>query len=113
MDFGRLEEFREFDDEELSMTREVIGLFVADTPQRLAAIATAIAAGDAQALASAAHALKGAAGNVGAVALHQAGGELENLAREAMPPDAAQRSVALQALWERTLAALTDWGRSA
>ncbi|QJW83867.1 hypothetical protein HK414_07245 [Ramlibacter terrae] len=61
MDFGRLEEFREFDDEELSMTREVIALFVADTPVRLAAIEAAIAAGDAQALASAAHALKGAA----------------------------------------------------
>ncbi|MGV3569320.1 MAG: response regulator [Ramlibacter sp.] len=113
MDFGRLEEFREFDDADLSMTREVIALFAADTPARLAAIDAAIAAGDAQGLASAAHALKGAAGNVGALALHQAGSELEHLARETVPPDAARRSALLQALWQRTHAAITAWGQAA
>ncbi|HEY8358112.1 MAG TPA: response regulator, partial [Ramlibacter sp.] len=109
MDFGRLEEFREFDDADLSMTREVIALFVADTPVRLQAIAAAIGAGDAPALATAAHALKGAAGNVGALALHVAGGELETLARDALPADASQRLAQLQALWDRTRAAITRW----
>ena len=110
MDFGRLEEFKEFDDADLSMTREVIALFLADTPQRLDAIARAAAAGDASALATAAHALKGAAGNVGALALHQAAGELEALAREGLPTDAVARAQQLQALWERTRPVLEGWG---
>ncbi|HSI54731.1 MAG TPA: response regulator, partial [Ramlibacter sp.] len=59
MDFSRLEEFKEFDDEDLTMTREVIALFVKDTPSRLEAMDQAAQAQDAPALARAAHALKG------------------------------------------------------
>ena len=109
MDFSRLDEFREFDDEHLSMTREVIGLFVADTPMRLDAIDAAVAAGDVEALSSAAHALKGAAGNVGATAMHVAAGELEHLAKAGWPADAAQRAARLRALWAGTQAALEAW----
>jgi signal transduction histidine kinase/DNA-binding response OmpR family regulator len=109
MDFGRLEEFREFDDEDLSMTREVIALFRQDTPTRLEAVAAALAAHDREALATAAHALKGSAGNVGASALHREAGELEALAHEAWPDDARQRHARLQALWERTRVALDGW----
>jgi signal transduction histidine kinase/DNA-binding response OmpR family regulator len=109
MDFARLEEFREFDDEALSMTREVIALFLQDTPVRLEAIDAAVAAQDAGALASAAHALKGAAGNVGAVALHLAAGELEALSKEGLPGDAAARAGALRALWNRTREAIQGW----
>ncbi|MCG2592182.1 response regulator [Ramlibacter sp. XY19] len=109
MDFGRLEEFREFEDEDLSMTREVIALFRQDTPARLEAIAAAIAAHDGEALAAAAHALKGSAGNVGAIALHQEAGELEALAKEGWPGDASERHARLQQLWEQTRAALDAW----
>lgn len=109
MDFTRLEEFREFDDEQLTMTREVIGLFLADTPARLQAIAGAVAAADAEALATAAHALKGAAGNVGATALHLAAGELEALAKAGWPADASVRSAQLDELWERTRVSITHW----
>ena len=108
MDFTRLEEFREFDDEALTMTREVIGLFLGDAPRRLQAIANAVAAQDAGELATAAHALKGAAGNVGAVAMQQAADHLESAARNGMPADAAQRLENLHALWEATRAALRD-----
>jgi signal transduction histidine kinase/DNA-binding response OmpR family regulator len=109
MDFARLEEFREFDDAELTMTREVIGLFMADTPPRLQAIANALAAKDAPALARAAHALKGGAGNVGASAIHRAADALEAQALHGVPPDAAQRLLMLHGLWERTKLALADW----
>jgi signal transduction histidine kinase/CheY-like chemotaxis protein/HPt (histidine-containing phosphotransfer) domain-containing protein len=106
MDFSRLDEFKEFDDEELTMTREVVGLFLDDTPGRLAAIDQAVAAGDAAQLATAAHALKGSAGNVGARALHVAAGELESLARAGWPADAPQRATLLRDLWEKTRLAL-------
>jgi HPt (histidine-containing phosphotransfer) domain-containing protein len=111
MDFARLEEFRDYDDEELTMTREVIALFTADAPQRLKAIAAAIAAGDADALGQAAHALKGSAGNVGAIAIQQAAAELEALAAGGPGPDAAARLSRLHELWGRTAVVIAAWGR--
>ncbi len=109
MDFARLEEFREFDDAALTMTHQVMALFLADTPPRLQAIADALAAQDAPALAAAAHALKGSAGNVGAVALQREAGALESRARGGFPDDAAQRLQALREFWEATRAALASW----
>ncbi|MGE4242157.1 response regulator [Ramlibacter sp.] len=109
MDFSRLQEFRDYDDEDLTMTREVIGLFLADTPARLDGVEAAIAAGDAAALASAAHAIKGSAGNIGATALHLAAGELEADAKQGLPSDAPQRAAALRALWKGTRDALEAW----
>jgi signal transduction histidine kinase/DNA-binding response OmpR family regulator len=109
MDFQRLEEFREFDDPELSMTRDVIALFLADAPQRLAALDAAVAAGDAHALSLAAHALKGSAGNIGATAIHQAAGALETLARDGFPADGAEQVAQLHAHWHATRPLLEGW----
>lgn len=112
VDFSRLDEFREFDDEDLTMTREVVALFLADTPQRLQSLHAALDAGDAEQLAVAAHALKGSAGNVGAVALHEQAGTLETAARAGWPADAAARLSQLRDLWQRTAAALERWPSS-
>ncbi|MGV3495037.1 MAG: response regulator [Ramlibacter sp.] len=112
LDPARLAEFREFDDEDLTMTREVLGLFLQDTPQRLQALHDALPARDARAVATAAHALKGSAGNIGAAALHAAAGELETCARDGWPADAPERIARLQALWERTRPLLDDWERT-
>jgi signal transduction histidine kinase/CheY-like chemotaxis protein/HPt (histidine-containing phosphotransfer) domain-containing protein len=109
VDFGRLEEFREFDDENHSLTREVIGMFAVEAPRRLAAIDAAIAASDAPALAGAAHALKGAAGNIGASALQLVSHHLEEDARQGVPPDAAARLERLRELWSSTQAVLSGW----
>jgi len=109
LDLARLEEFREYDDEALTMTREVVSLFLTDTPARLEGVAAAIATGDAQALATAAHALKGSAGNVGAVALQRQASELEALAKSGFPADAPERAAALQATWELTQARMQGW----
>jgi len=109
MDFARLEEFREFDDEDLTMTQEVIGLFLADTPPRLEALTQAAASQDAVALGRAAHALKGGAGNIGAKAIQQHADALEAAAKEGVPDDAAQRIAKLQALWEETRGVLAGW----
>jgi signal transduction histidine kinase/DNA-binding response OmpR family regulator len=109
VNFSRLEEFREFDDEALSMTREVVELFLADAPHRLDAIGSAIASGDASALSVAAHALKGAAGNIGATALQSMCDRLEEASRDTVPQDAEARLAALRALWARTCVVLQDW----
>jgi signal transduction histidine kinase/DNA-binding response OmpR family regulator len=109
MDFARLEEFREFDDENLTMTKEVIALFLGDTPPRLEAMAAAIAADDALALAKVAHALKGGASNIGAKAIQQHADAMEAAAKEAMPVDAPLRLAKLRELWEQTRAVLAGW----
>jgi signal transduction histidine kinase/CheY-like chemotaxis protein/HPt (histidine-containing phosphotransfer) domain-containing protein len=106
MDFGRLQEFKDFDDEEQTMTREVIALFMADAPQRLAAVEQALMAGDAAELAKAAHALKGSAGNIGATAIQMACSSLEADAHDGVPADGRQRLAHLQGLWEKTRLAL-------
>ena len=61
------------------MTREVIALFRTDAVLRLDAIGEAIRSDDAQALSWASHALVGAAGNVGAVAMQSVGMALERM----------------------------------
>ena len=109
MDFSRLEEFREFDDDDRTLTREVIGMFLAEAPRRLAALEAAIAAQDAAALAAAAHALKGAAGNIGASALQAESDQLEIDAREGVPADAIARLQRLRERWSQTQAVLSDW----
>jgi CheY-like chemotaxis protein/HPt (histidine-containing phosphotransfer) domain-containing protein len=110
LDFARLKEFREFDDEQLTMTREVIALFQADAPARLEAIAAAVAARDAAALARGAHALKGGASNIGASAIQQEADALEALALQGWPEDAPARLARLHSLWEATLPLLKNWG---
>jgi signal transduction histidine kinase/CheY-like chemotaxis protein/HPt (histidine-containing phosphotransfer) domain-containing protein len=109
MDFSRLEEFKEFDDEEQSMTKELIQLFFNDTPPRLDAMRAATAAGDANALTKAAHALKGGASNIGAKAIQQHADGLEAASREAMPDDANLRVEKLAELWVQTREALQRW----
>ncbi|RYX93111.1 MAG: response regulator [Comamonadaceae bacterium] len=110
VDFERLAQFREFDDDELSMTREVIGLFVSDAPNRLDAIGEAIRSGDPQKVSWASHAIVGAAGNVGAVAMQALAMGLENHAKTGeMPPDADRQFTLLQAYWVNTKAELEGW----
>lgn len=110
MDFERLAQFRDFDDAALTMTREVIALFRTDAALRLQAIADAITAADAQALSWASHALVGAAGNVGAVAMQSIGVALETQAKTGVVPvDATQQLETLRGYWEKTRAVLDAW----
>ena len=110
MDLERLAQFKEFDDDHLTMTREVIGLFIADASQRLDAIDLSIRAADPVALAWAAHALIGATGNVGAVAMQAVCTELEQAAKAGcVPVDAGQQFERLQNYWIQTRAVLNAW----
>jgi HPt (histidine-containing phosphotransfer) domain-containing protein len=110
MDWSRLEQFKEFDDDERSMTREVIGLFVQDAPMRRNDITASLATTDPALLSLRAHALKGAASNVGATALSDACSVLEHSCKTSgWPADAADQIARIDALTDDTLAALKDW----
>jgi CheY-like chemotaxis protein len=110
IDWSRLEQFKEFDDDQQSMTREVIQLFTADVPARVADLRAALAAQDPAALARAAHALKGAASNVGALSVSDRCALLETQAKEnSLPPDAQAQINAIAQAADATVAALQNW----
>ncbi len=110
MDWSRLEQFAEFDDEERSMTREVMSLFAQDAPERRDDILASLATTDPALLSLRAHALKGAASNVGATALSEACAALEQTCKTSgWPHDAAQHIARIDALTDATLVALKDW----
>ncbi len=61
--------------------REIIGIFLEDTPQRIAELSQSLAAMDAGKFTRAAHSIKGSSANLGASALRAAAEKLEHLAR--------------------------------
>ncbi|MFM9880103.1 MAG: response regulator [Burkholderiaceae bacterium] len=109
VNFSRLQELRDMDEEDLPMVRELLALFLEKTPPRIAALHHAIARQDAPALVQAAHALQGAASNVGALAVQRLCQQLEVDAQAGMPADAAARAGQLDALWVLTSQQLAGW----
>ncbi len=90
MDWTQLGQFKAIDDDQLSLTHSVVGLFIADAPERMQAIQHALSTGNTAALSLAAHALKGSAANIGAKNVAQACHSLEQLCKQGMSmPDAA------------------------
>lgn len=84
-------------DEEL--LTDVVRLFLDRCPARLAAIEAAVEDGDAERIRTAAHALKGAAGNLSAQGLFDAARTLERLGAEGRlePAEAAWRRLSMEA----------------
>ena len=110
IDWRRLDQFKEFDDDERSMTREVMSLFIQDAPERRSDILASLTTTDPALLSLRAHALKGAASNVGAAALSEACSVLEQACNiSGWPADAAEQIARIDALTDQTLAALRDW----
>jgi PAS domain S-box-containing protein len=97
IDWSRLKEIGEYDDERGSMIRKVVGSFVSSGRARTEAIKRAAARCDSGALVSAAHALRGAALNVGASAVAAACGSVENWVREGRTADLVPLVTALTA----------------
>jgi signal transduction histidine kinase/DNA-binding response OmpR family regulator/HPt (histidine-containing phosphotransfer) domain-containing protein len=110
IDWARLAQFKEFDDPELSMTRQVLNLFSADSIRRVHAMTQALSSHDASELAQIAHALSGAAVNIGAHALARACSELEKACNEGqMPAQATQQVQAITQLTTESLAVLSQF----
>ena len=81
IDWRRIDSLKPFDADG-SMVSGAIASFLADAPGRIEMIRATHAAGDAQGLASASHALKGAAANIGAAHLQQLSRAIESFANE-------------------------------
>jgi CheY-like chemotaxis protein len=109
VDFSRLDNLRELD-HDLSTARAIVDLFLADTPNQLDALAKAQAAGNAMTLAALAHALRGAAGNLGALTLAQTAARIETIATQGQAGSATQALVDnIQAAWPATQALIRQW----
>jgi len=61
--------------------REIAGIFIEDTPLRIAELDQSLAAGDVIKFTRAAHSIKGSSSNLGAMALRAAAEKLEHQAR--------------------------------
>jgi HPt (histidine-containing phosphotransfer) domain-containing protein len=72
-----------------SFLRELVEIYLQDTPLRLTELETALVRGDAPALMRAAHTIKGSSSNFGATRFAQLAQEIERLAKAANCPAAA------------------------
>ena len=61
--------------------REIAGIFLEDTPQRITELETSLRAADTTTFTRAAHSIKGSSSNLGAMALRAAAEKLEHEAR--------------------------------
>jgi signal transduction histidine kinase/DNA-binding response OmpR family regulator len=110
IDWSRLDQFKEFDDEERSMTRQVLSLFSSDSLRRVHAMTQALTSHDVAELEQVAHALSGAAINIGARALASACSELEHACAEGkMPAQATQQVQTIAQLTTQSVAALKEF----
>jgi len=62
--------------------REIIGIFLEDTPQRIAELDKSLAAADAPTFTRAAHSIKGSSSNLGALRLRQIAEKIEHGSRK-------------------------------
>lgn len=88
--------------------RRILELYLGDSPTRLATLRRGLAAGDAQAIEQAAHALKGSSANLGAGVLAEHCHQLEKQSSHAVPADAEARLVALDAEYGRVEHAMRE-----
>ena len=106
IDWGRLEEFREYDDPQGSLVKDIINLYLRDGEPRVIEIARAFGDEDADAMTRAAHALKGASGNLGADQVAALCKTIESAGHAAQPARAAEAVAALPAAFARAREAL-------
>jgi signal transduction histidine kinase/DNA-binding response OmpR family regulator len=112
IDWAQLEQFKTFDDADLTMTHGVIALFIADAPARMQAIRHALSQDDSEALSLTAHALKGAAANIGAKSVADACHNLEQSCQHGLlAHEAATQVEAIAQQLEPTLLELEEFAQ--
>jgi HPt (histidine-containing phosphotransfer) domain-containing protein len=77
LDLNVMDQLLDLDDGDLGLLKEMMGLYVEDTPGRIQAIEAALATQDLPDLADVAHALKGASGTMGVPKVRAVAAELE------------------------------------
>ena len=106
LDIATLEELLGLDDGATGLLLEMAGLFREDGPQRIDQLKEASLSGDTHSAGEAAHALKGAAGTLGAVEVRALAGDAERFARQKEIPAILALMPALEASYPRFMEAL-------
>ena len=107
LDLAVMEQLLSLDDGELGLLKEMVGLFKEDTPDRIQALEATLASGDLNDLADVAHAVKGAAGTMGAPRVRAVAEELEKSGRRgSFSTDPVLLLERLRASYAEALAAL-------
>jgi CheY-like chemotaxis protein len=106
IDRGTISVLQNLGEPEASVLREVIGLYIADAPSRIASMREAIAAGNPGLLAEEAHALTSSSGNIGATGVLEICRELETIGRGGALGGAAELVDRLASEYERAEQAL-------
>jgi HPt (histidine-containing phosphotransfer) domain-containing protein len=91
---------------DLDFLAELLQTYFDDSPQQIAAMRAAVAAGDAEALRRAAHSLKSNSANFGALALSAKCKELEMVGKAGTVDGAADKIAVVAADYEQVRAAL-------
>ena len=86
--------------------REIAGIFLDDTPQRILELDQSALAGDVARFTRAAHSIKGSSANIGATSLRLVAERLENQSRTAGLVGAAPLVAQVKAEYDRTQVAL-------
>jgi histidine phosphotransfer protein HptB len=89
-----------------SFLRDLIQIYLADSPQRIAEIEEALAQGDSRKLTVAAHSLKGSSANFGATALRAVSEAMELLGKREAVAEAGGHLPALKEEYARVAAEL-------
>jgi HPt (histidine-containing phosphotransfer) domain-containing protein len=93
-------------DDDDEFLREIAGIFIEDTPQRIAELDQCLMSGDVTRFTRAAHSIKGSSANLGAMALRDAAEQLEQQARASGLADVIGLVAQLKAEFGRAQAAL-------
>jgi len=88
--------------------REIAGIFLEDTPQRIAELDQSLASGDAAKFARAAHSIKGSSANLGALALRAVAEKLEHRSRTQGLAEVGELVAEVKSEFGRAHAALTE-----
>jgi HPt (histidine-containing phosphotransfer) domain-containing protein len=103
---SQIEMLLSLDDGEGAVLQEIVGEYLAMSEEGRADLLRALRAGDATAVGRAAHSLKGASANVGALALADVCGDIERHARHEDVQDAAGLQAQFESEFSRARVAL-------
>ncbi len=106
LDPATIATLRELSPGDDSFLSEIIGIYLNDSPGRIAEIRTGIATNDAKMVTRAAHSLKGSSGNFGAARLHAASRDIEQFANQERLGEAAAILPRLEAEYQKVATAL-------
>ncbi len=86
---------------------DLVRVYLEDAPQRIAAIESAAASGDAAAQVAPAHTLKSSSANIGATSLSELARGIEHAARAGVPTGPAELAAGIRPEYERVAAELS------